>query len=65
MTRYESPISKWVICSGCGRRLRGQPTLVGGYLLRRHYVERTAPRVTECPGSRRYDHERADQLVRT
>jgi len=63
MTKYQSPMSVDVVCADCGRVLRGQPCLMPHrYLVRDHYVERSAPRTTRCTGSRRLDHMPASEF---
>jgi len=58
-----------VECCVCGKVLRGQPTLVGGFLVRPHRggtrVHRAGPVAmndpTQCPGTRRFDHQQLHQ----
>lgn len=66
MTRYQSPMSVWVICSDCGRHLRGQPANhKGWYLVRPHFVSLRSARDVrrDCPGSRRLDHMRVEDAA--
>jgi len=59
MTVYRSPMSRWVVCSACGRRLRGQQINIAGfYTVRPHYVTLRSARDVRrtCEGSGRFDH---------
>jgi len=62
MTKYQSPMSRPVRCSECGRLLRGQPTLRLGYMVREHYRrgDRNQLAPVWCPGARRFDHQPAE-----